>query len=79
MESFHFLTIKDIIRETPQAVSLIFDVPSVLKKHYEFKAGQYLTLKCMMDGEEIRRSYSLCSTPESGVLQVTVKEVEDSS
>ena len=77
MDAFQFLRIKDIIRETPQAVSLVFEVPSVLKDNYKFKAGQYLTFKMMLNGEEIRRSYSLCSTPKSGELKVTVKEVED--
>ncbi len=77
MDAFQFLRIKDIIRETPQAVSLVFEVPSVLNDNYKFKAGQYLTFKMMLNGEEIRRSYSLCSTPKSGELKVTVKEVED--
>lgn len=77
MNAFNFLTIKTIIRETPQAVSLVFDVPSLLKEHYRFKAGQYVTIKMMNNGEEIRRSYSLSSTPNSNEFKVTVKQVED--
>ena len=77
MDAFNFLTIKDIIRETDEAVSIVFEVPSLLKKDYNFKAGQYLTIKMMHEGEELRRSYSLCTTPESGLLKITVKEVED--
>ncbi|WP_031426619.1 ferredoxin--NADP reductase [Flavimarina sp. Hel_I_48] len=75
MADFNPLKIQDIKRETPQAVSLTFDVPQELKQDYTFKAGQYITLKTEINGKEVRRSYSLCSTPGSGLLKVTVKEV----
>lgn len=76
MADFNPLTIEKITRETAQAVSLTFSVPEELQKEYIFKAGQYITLKTEINGEEVRRSYSLCSTPKSGILKVTVKEVE---
>lgn len=76
MSNFHKLRVKTIDRETPQAVSIGFDVPRKLKRKFRFVAGQYLTIKKKMDGEKIRRSYSICSSPESGELKVTVKEVE---
>ncbi|MDR6299832.1 ferredoxin--NADP reductase [Mesonia maritima] len=76
MQNFHQLAIKDIIRETPKAVSLVFDLPKSLTPDFEFTAGQYITIKKEFDGKEIRRSYSLCSTPKSGELKVTVKEVD---
>ncbi len=76
MSDFHALTIQDITRETAQAVSITFGVPDALKEQFEFKAGQYVTLKTEIEGKEIRRAYSLCSTPQSGKLKVAVKEVE---
>ena len=77
MPDFHALTVQDITRETPKAVSVTFGVPSELKEQYTFKAGQYVTLRKTIDGKEVRRAYSLCSTPKSGVLKVAVKEVEN--
>ena len=76
MQNFHQLAIKDIIRETPKAVSLVFELPKSLTPEFKFEAGQYITIKKEFDGKEIRRSYSLCSTPKSGELKVTVKEVD---
>lgn len=75
MGEFNPLTIQNITRETPKAVSITLGVPDDLKKEYQFKAGQYLTFKKEINGEEVRRSYSICSTPGSGILKVTVKEV----
>lgn len=72
---FHSLTIKKIQKETPNSVSIEFDIPSNLKDEFAFKAGQFLTLKTLINGEEIRRSYSLCSSPTSGELKVVVKQI----
>jgi len=77
MSSFHKLSIQEITRETNKSVSITFNVPENLKTAYRFKAGQYVTLKTTIDGHEVRRDYSLCSTPKSGVLKVAVKEVKD--
>ncbi len=76
MPDFHKLHIQQITRETPQAVSITFDIPSGLKKDYEFIPGQYLTLRTEVEGKEIRRAYSICSSPKSGELKVAVKEIE---
>ena len=76
MSQFYTLSIHKITRETTKAVTLSFSVPSELKDTFRFTAGQYLTLKASIKGEEVRRAYSLCSTPASGELSVTVKEVE---
>lgn len=76
MSDFHTLTIKDITRETPKAVSIEFDIPSTLSEAYHFIAGQYITIKTVVDGNEIRRAYSICSAPKSGSLRVAVKEIE---
>jgi len=77
MSTFHKLSIKDYIQETANAVSLVFDIPENLKTNFSFKAGQYLTLKTMINGNEIRRAYSICSTPHSGDLKVAIKTVEN--
>ena len=77
MAQFHSLKIKSIIRQTDKAVSITFEVPTTLKSEYTFTAGQYITLKTVVDAKEIRRDYSLSSSPESELLTVTVKEIEN--
>jgi ring-1,2-phenylacetyl-CoA epoxidase subunit PaaE len=74
--NFHKLRIKKIIKETPDCVSLNFDVPPLLKEKYVFKSGQYITLSTHINGSEVRRSYSLCSSPHEGELKVAIKKVE---
>ena len=74
---FHTLSIRAIDRETPSAVSISFDVPDQLRSDFDFKPGQYLTLKTRINGEEVRRAYSLCTNPVSGDLRVVVKRVDD--
>lgn len=75
MAKFHALKVKDIRRETSDAVSIAFDVPMQLQPEYLFKHGQYLTLKLTVNGEEIRRSYSICTAPYEKEWRVAIKEV----
>ena len=75
--SFHNLKIEKIVDETKDAISIYFDIPPSLTSIFEFKAGQYLTLKFNIDGQEYRRCYSLCSSPYENVHAVTVKRVEN--
>ncbi|MBS1636646.1 MAG: 2Fe-2S iron-sulfur cluster binding domain-containing protein [Bacteroidetes bacterium] len=78
MARFHTLKVKDIRRETADAVSVAFDIPPQLQTEYQFKQGQYITLKLTVNGEEIRRSYSICTSPYSEKeLRVAIKEVKD--
>lgn len=77
MSKFHKLKVKDIRTETPLAVSIAFEIPSELSANYQFEAGQYVTLKTIINGEELRRSYSISSTPSSNELRVIVKAVEN--
>lgn len=78
MARFHTLKVKDIRRETADAVSVAFDIPPQLQPEYQFKQGQYITLKLTVNGEEIRRSYSICTSPYSEKeLRVAIKEVKD--
>lgn len=77
MPQFHTLSIKEIIKETNAAVSILFDIPSDLKKIYSFTAGQYVTIRTKINGEEIRRAYSICSSENSGDLKIAVKAIEN--
>lgn len=77
MSHFHSLAVKEIREETPDCVSVVFDIPEELKESFKFIQGQYLTLKTDIEGEEVRRSYSLCSSPLEGEWRVAVKRVED--
>ena len=76
MSSFYKLSIKEIIKETADAVSILFNVPEELQSHYTFVAGQYVNLKVTLDGQEIRRAYSICSAPKSGKLRIAVKSIK---
>lgn len=73
---FYPLVISDIRRETDNAVCVSFDVPTELKPTFTFIQGQYLTLQLEIDQEQVRRSYSVCSGIDDGLLQVGIKEVE---
>jgi ring-1,2-phenylacetyl-CoA epoxidase subunit PaaE len=75
MPSFLKLSIKEVQQETKDAVSILFAVPDALQSHYTFLAGQYINLKLTLDNQEIRRAYSLCSSPDSGALRIAVKKV----
>ncbi len=77
MAKFHSLPVVNKKQETPDAISISFGVPDHLKMDYAYQAGQYLTLRMQIDGEEVRRAYSLCSSPlEDEVLTVAVKKVD---
>ena len=77
MSQFHKLKITSVVKETKQSVCITFEVPEYLKSDFKFKAGQYLTLKTEIDGVEVRRDYSICSSVNSGDLSVAVKSVEN--
>ena len=73
---FYPLTVKEVRRETEEAVSISFTVPVEHHDKFTFLPGQYLTLKTNINGEEVRRSYSICAAPSDGELRVAVKEIE---
>ncbi len=77
MSAFYKLNIKEVKQETKDAVSILFNVPAELKNNYQFIAGQYVNLKLTLDNQEIRRAYSICSSPNSGALKIVVKEVKN--
>lgn len=74
---FHSLKVRQIKRETSDSVSITLDVPTELKSEYNFKQGQYITFKKTFNGEEIRRSYSICSSPLDHELRVGIKLVDN--
>lgn len=74
---FHALKVKEVRQETEDSVSIAFEVPSDLHESYQYLSGQYLTLKAEINGEEVRRSYSLCSAPHESEWRVAVKQVEN--
>jgi ring-1,2-phenylacetyl-CoA epoxidase subunit PaaE len=73
---FHRLAVRDLRRETSDAISMTFAIPGELAQDYAFAPGQYLTLRTTMDGEEVRRSYSICSSPDDRELRIAVKKVD---
>jgi len=77
MSKFYTLTIKELKKETLNAVSLVFDIPLELKNEFQFKAGQYLNIKKTIAGKELRRAYSICSSPNSGELRIAIKAVDN--
>ncbi|MCU0434445.1 MAG: 2Fe-2S iron-sulfur cluster-binding protein [Bacteroidia bacterium] len=77
MARFHTLTVKEITRETADCVSIVFDIPEASKQEFSYIQGQYLTLKLHVGGEELRRSYSLCSSPVAdSEVRIAVKKVD---
>jgi ring-1,2-phenylacetyl-CoA epoxidase subunit PaaE len=73
---FHALKVKEVKKETDDCVSVLFDVPEHLKEDFQFTQGQSLTMRAMLNGEEVRRTYSICSSPLEQQLRVAIKKVE---
>tara|TARA_B100000508_G_scaffold141093_1_gene146523 strand:- start:26867 stop:27946 length:1080 start_codon:yes stop_codon:yes gene_type:complete len=74
---FHELKVADVRRETEDTVSVAFEVPADLAEAYQYKPGQYLTLREEIKGEDVRRSYSICSGANENELRVAIKKVTD--
>lgn len=70
---FHKLKITDLRKETPECISIAFHIPDHLKNEFLFKQGQNITLRTIIEGDEVRRSYSICSSPLDNELRVAVK------
>ncbi len=77
MSKFYSLKVSDIKAETSDCVSIGFEVPENLKKEFSYIQGQYLTLRFRIKGEELRRSYSICSAPSELSLRIAVKKVKE--
>ncbi|MBC6997528.1 ferredoxin--NADP reductase [Cytophaga sp. FL35] len=76
MSKFHSLTVKHIKPLTPSSVAITFSVPKDLIQTFDFIPGQYITIKKEIKGKELRRAYSICSSPKSDSFTIGVKKVE---
>lgn len=74
---FHQLKVSEVKKETPDSVSVVFDIPDSLKEIFRFKHGQNITIRATLDGEEIRRNYSICSSPLDNELRIAIKQVRE--
>lgn len=75
MAKFHNIRVKDVQKETDDCSVITFDVPQKLHQEFHFQQGQHLTLRKMIDGEDVRRTYSLCSDPSEAKWKVAVKQI----
>jgi ring-1,2-phenylacetyl-CoA epoxidase subunit PaaE len=73
MSQFHPLTVAQVRKETRDAIAVTFDVPAALRERFRYQPGQHLTLRATIDGEEVRRSYSICSAVQDDALRVAIK------
>lgn len=73
--TFHPLKLQDVQKETPECVVLTFDIPENLRNIFHYKEGQNITIRSTINGEELRRSYSICTAPHENRLCVAVKEI----
>jgi len=75
MTEFYNLKVADVYKETDDTSVITFEIPLELQSVFKFRQGQHLTLKADIDGEDIRRSYSLCSSPTENQWKVAVKQI----
>ncbi len=75
MPTFHRLRISDIRQETADCISIAFEVPEAESHYFSFKPGQHLGLRTRLNGQEVRRTYSICSMPGSGEYRIAIKRV----
>ncbi len=77
MSAFYKISVSDIVRETNECVSIGFAIPDDLKEVFAYQSGQYLVIRTTIDGNEVRRSYSLCSSPTEGKWRIAVKRIKN--
>ena len=75
MTEMHPLQVAEVQRLTDDAVAISFAVPKDLTQPFSFLSGQFLTLSQTIDGEDVRRSYSICSAPHEGLLRIGIKAI----
>jgi len=75
MAKFHKIRVEDVYKETKDCSVITFDVPQQLREDFKFRQGQHLTLRKVINGEDVRRTYSLCSNPSEGEWKVAVKQI----
>jgi ring-1,2-phenylacetyl-CoA epoxidase subunit PaaE len=75
MSKFYPLTVAKVKHETRDAIAVTFDLPPQLQDVFQYRQGQHLTLRAMIDGEDVRRSYSICAAVQDDQLRVAIKRV----
>ena len=75
MSDFHVLKVASVEKLTPSSVAITFEIPDSLQDVFSFTAGQYITIKKELNGTELRRAYSISSSPSSGKLTVGIKKM----
>src|SRR3982750_2557418 len=73
---FHSLTVKEVRKETADCVSILLDVPADLRSRFKYDHGQSVTVRAQIEGTEVRRTYSLCSSPLENEWRIAVKKVD---
>jgi len=76
MSKFHPLTVSQVRNETRDTIAVTFAVPPELQDSFRYQQGQHLTLRAMIDNEDVRRSYSICSAVQEGALRVAIKRTQ---
>lgn len=77
MAEFHNIKVANVYKETKDSVVITFDIPDALKEKFKFKQGQHVTLRKEINGEDVRRNYSLCTSPIENEWKVAVKTIKD--
>ena len=77
MRDFQPLKIVEVRRETPDAISVSLEVPPALREAFRFRPGQHLPVRAVIDGEEQRRTYSICCAPGGESVRISIKRVAD--
>src|SRR5690606_1052841 len=75
MANFHSVQVKDIQRETKDTVAVTFEIPEALQDKFQFIQGQHLTLRKIINQQDIRRTYSLCTSPHEKIWKVAIKQI----
>ena len=73
MSKFHPLRIARVERETRDAIAVTFEVPDALREQFRYSQGQHLTLRAQIGGQDVRRSYSICSGVQDDRLRIAIK------
>ncbi len=76
MPDFHSLKVKNIKALTPSSVAVTFEIPKELLQTFTFSAGQYITIKKELKGKELRRAYSISSSPKLDTITIGIKKVD---
>lgn len=72
--SFNSLTVSEVRKLTADSVEVTFAIPEELQDDYNYLPGQYVALRATLDGQEVRRSYSICTEPVPGEIRVAIKK-----